>query len=172
LRTLNRLWKLQLSEDVLHSHAARLGSDINFLLSGYRAAVCGGRGERVEPVQLNGSLQGVVVVPKVGNSTAEVFQALDGESGDRSPDGLLLALANGDRVAVVDRSFNRLQMAACRINKPIASVLGRLSALNGSALLTGSGSACFTLTETPAQTTRVMSSLCNIQHRMVCHFRC
>ncbi|MCA9060666.1 MAG: 4-(cytidine 5'-diphospho)-2-C-methyl-D-erythritol kinase, partial [Planctomycetaceae bacterium] len=40
---LNRLWNLHLPVERLHEIAATLGSDLNFLLSGVRAARCTGR---------------------------------------------------------------------------------------------------------------------------------
>ena len=70
-----QLWKETLPDAELHEIAATLGSDINFLLSGHRAAVCRGRGEIVEPIALNRRLYFVAVRPRRGNSTAEVFRA-------------------------------------------------------------------------------------------------
>ena len=52
LAGLNRLWKLNLPNEELRRLAARLGSDVPFFLSPSRSALCRGRGEIIEPLDL------------------------------------------------------------------------------------------------------------------------
>jgi 4-diphosphocytidyl-2-C-methyl-D-erythritol kinase len=76
LKALNSLFALQLSEPVLESYAAELGSDCPFFVRN-RPAFVTGRGEILQPSSL--SLSGLHIVllhPKVHISTAQAFQRL------------------------------------------------------------------------------------------------
>ena len=73
LVALDRLWDLRLPPERLLELAAEIGSDVAFFIHG-PAAVCRGRGERVEPVLLKESYHFVLVRPPVGISTADVYR--------------------------------------------------------------------------------------------------
>jgi len=114
-------WKLGWSRDRLLPLAAELGSDVPFFL-GPGAAVCRGRGERIEPVLGLGKWHFVVVRPPEGLSTPEVYRRC--QPGDRGADvqPLLKALRRGDRAAVGRLLVNRLEEAA----EPLSPWIGRL----------------------------------------------
>jgi 4-diphosphocytidyl-2-C-methyl-D-erythritol kinase len=145
LRTLNRLWQLNLPLAILHDIAATLGSDVNFLLSGYRAALCGGRGEQIHPLTVCGWHDGVLVIPKSGNSTAEVFRALEPATDIRSSSALIRTLHGNVSTNVQPHCFNRLQTVAARLNPDVQATLSSLTTHTGHGIMTGSGSACFSL---------------------------
>jgi len=84
----NLLWELNWSADRLSSVAAELGSDIPFFLAG-GAAVCRGRGERVEPVWAGPPQSVVLVRPPQGLSTAAVYQRTTVPAEPRRVDGWL-----------------------------------------------------------------------------------
>ena len=155
LRTLNRLWQLNLSTVVLHEIAAGLGSDVNFLLSGYRAALCGGRGEQIRPITLRGQHHGLLVVPPSGNSTADVFRALEPATDIHSSGDLIEALRSNCRSAAEPHCFNRLQTVAERLNPDVRTTLSWLTTSVGSGTMTGSGSACFSLLKSSAEARRL-----------------
>jgi len=71
---LNRFWKLGLPQKELHRLAAELGSDVNFFLDSVPAALCSGRGERIQPWSVGNALHFVIVKPPVGLSTGKVFE--------------------------------------------------------------------------------------------------
>ncbi|MCX7915558.1 MAG: 4-(cytidine 5'-diphospho)-2-C-methyl-D-erythritol kinase, partial [Verrucomicrobiae bacterium] len=73
LRGLNRLWQLELPVADLDPLAAEMGSDINFFLRN-TAAVCRGRGERVEPIPSRLAATVLLVNPGFGISTAWAYQ--------------------------------------------------------------------------------------------------
>ena len=73
LAGLDRVWDLGLSREALDAIAAEVGSDVAFF-NHVPAAVCRGRGERVEAVSLNDRYNFVLVCPPVGVSTAEVYR--------------------------------------------------------------------------------------------------
>ncbi len=172
LRTLNQLWGLGLPERDLHNIAASLGSDINFLLSGCRAAVCRGRGERVEGIRLNGQFHGVLAVPTTGNSTREVFAALQHPGDLRAPAKLVNAFHAGDHQKVAQHCFNRLQEPACDINPEIGRLIRQMNRTSGMSLLTGSGSACFSLAASRKQALWTAAELAGISSARVWTFRC
>jgi 4-diphosphocytidyl-2-C-methyl-D-erythritol kinase len=80
LRLANSSWGLDWPIERLSEVAAEVGSDVPFFLSG-GAAVCRGRGERVERVHGIRRLSFVVVKPPEDLSTAEVYRAHDALSG-------------------------------------------------------------------------------------------
>ena len=70
---LNRLLKLNCSDQQLHQHALRLGCDVPFFLGG-PLAYCTGRGEKIKflPQKLN--FQVVLCIPNVTISTEKVYK--------------------------------------------------------------------------------------------------
>ena len=72
LWALNRTWSLGMRRRELGEVAARVGSDVPFFLHG-PAAVCRGRGERVEEREALGSGWFLLVRPPVALSTQEVY---------------------------------------------------------------------------------------------------
>ena len=138
-----QLWKLNISDAQLHSLAASLGSDLNFLLSGAQAAVCRGRGELVEPIPLSRRLFFVALRPNAGNSTTVVFSRNQIPNEPRSSLPLANFLTSGDG-RLEPLIFNRLTAAAVSINPAMAALLNRIPFLvRRPAFMSGSGSTVF-----------------------------
>jgi 4-diphosphocytidyl-2-C-methyl-D-erythritol kinase len=76
LAALNRLSGARLSGDSLGKLAERLGSDVPFFLFG-KPAFAGGRGERLEPVDIPSGLSVVLVNPGFSSDTARAYRMLD-----------------------------------------------------------------------------------------------
>jgi 4-diphosphocytidyl-2-C-methyl-D-erythritol kinase len=73
LKLLNELFKLNLSTSELRNYASQLGSDCPFFIENVSAFVSG-RGEQMEPVDLNLSGKKLVIVhPGIHVSTAEAY---------------------------------------------------------------------------------------------------
>lgn len=147
LAALDRLWNLGTPTGRLAELAAGIGSDVAFFLHG-PAAVCRGRGERVEPLSLSNSLTFVLVAPRVGLSTADVYRRLTPPETPESIGPALDALALGDPEALGRSLFNRLQPVAEAIRPELASVRDALADLRPhlcGSLMSGSGSAYFGL---------------------------
>lgn len=107
----NAAWGLNWSREALTPLAAELGSDVPFFLA-VGAAVCRGRGERVEPIGRAAPLHLVVARPPVGLSTARVFAACRVADRPRSSQPLVAALRRGDAAQVGHLLHNRLQEPA------------------------------------------------------------
>ncbi len=147
LAGLNRLWGLEYPVDRLAALAGEIGSDVAFFFSG-PAAVCRGRGERVEGIPLPGPLHFVLVCPPLGVGTAEVYRRLVPPERPRSMGPVLGAWADRDFEALGAGLFNRLQPVAEALEPALGRVREALANLGPSLdghLMSGSGSAYFGL---------------------------
>ncbi|MFO0248701.1 MAG: 4-(cytidine 5'-diphospho)-2-C-methyl-D-erythritol kinase [Planctomyces sp.] len=139
-----QIWNLSVSDAQLHEMAAGLGSDINFLLSGARAAICRGRGEQIQPLQFSGSLFFVAVRPGRGNSTPEVFRRTSAGTDLRTSAHVAQCLTDGRMDLLESCIFNRLTDAAATMNAEMADLQHRFQHAAGRpAFMSGSGSTVF-----------------------------
>ena len=149
-----RVLGLDPDDEVLARGLAQLGSDCLFFLKARDrgAARCGGRGERIEPLELPPRRPWVVLLtPAARSSTAAVFGALDEHA--LAPDGKLPSL---DALLGLDAiPTNRLEPAALETVEELwawRSLLdevaagGARGARGGTFHLCGSGSSFFALT--------------------------
>ncbi len=107
----NEVWNLGYSRPQLGELGAKLGSDVPFFL-GQGAAVCRGRGERIESQRGLTPLHVVVVRPPAGLSTAEVYGKCEVANQPRRVAPLLAALQQGNVRNLKKLVYNRLQPAA------------------------------------------------------------
>ena len=147
LVALNRLWDARLPHQRLAELAGTIGSDVAFFLN-TPAAICRGRGERVQPVELRSTLHFVVICPPVGVSTAGVYAKLTPPERPRPIGDALEALISGDSTALGRTLFNRLQPVAEAIEPDLERVRRALEEMGPSLdgfLMSGSGSAYYGL---------------------------
>ena len=138
-------WGLRWSQAELAAAAAELGSDVAFFLAG-GAAVCRGRGERVERVEVTGALHFAVVCPPAGLSTAAVYDVCRPAAEPKALRPLGDALGRGDMCQLGRLLFNRLQPAAESLSPWIARLrreFERTDCLGHG--MTGSGTSYFGL---------------------------
>ena len=137
-----------LSLVTLHSLAAKLGSDINFFLTG-GAAVCRGRGELVEPIVCKLSAAILLVNPGFGISTKWAYERWAAKPLTATPPEVSLlvrALAQDDLAGVCRTLFNSLE--APSLGKfPVLQLLKDAMRAGGAAgtLMSGSGATVFGL---------------------------
>ncbi len=147
LAALDQLWGTALGREGLDPLAHTLGSDVAFFLNG-PAAICRGRGERVEPLEGPRSLHFVMVKPPYGLSTAEVYRHVRVPESPRRIREAADALASGETTILGRCLFNRLQEAAETLRPELRSIrqtLDQLSPYLDGHLMSGSGSAYFGL---------------------------
>lgn len=166
LRIASRGWGLNWPTSRLAPLAAELGSDVPFFLAG-GAAICRGRGERVERVPAGIRLNFVIVKPAESLSTAAVFRRFD----ELQPNGAverpvesLSAIADDLRRGAVNRlarwMSNGLQAAAASFTRWIAEAERAFMELGFAAhQLTGSGSAYFGVCRHAQEARRLASIL-------------
>lgn len=149
-----------LSNADLHEVAAGLGSDINFLLSGFPAAICRGRGELIEPIALSGKFFFVAVRPKSGNSTASVFRATVLPSQCQNSSAVVSALAGQGSQRFQNVTFNRLTSAAQKTNPEMATLMVRLGKLaRRPVFMSGSGSTIFVIADSRNEAAQIQSQV-------------
>jgi 4-diphosphocytidyl-2-C-methyl-D-erythritol kinase len=151
LRLANTGWHLQWSDERLAELAGEIGSDVPFFLSN-GAALCRGRGERIERLPPLAPLDVVIVKPPVGLNTGEVYRAYSASSdcADRaqSDKGGLADIAadfTGGRIRNLGlRMRNALQKAASSISPWVDKLRMAFNELDFVGhQLSGSGSAYF-----------------------------
>lgn len=160
----NLAWNLGWSRERLREVAGELGSDIPFFLTGdttwYGAAICRGRGERIEPLADMPRLPIVAVRPPAGLSTAAVFRACRLGQPPRAAAGLVEALRRG-KVGQVGRLLhNRLQEAAAGLSPWIERLQSEFqqSGVVGHAM-SGSGSTYFGICHSAGQARHLAARL-------------
>ncbi len=147
LKALDQLWELRTPTDRLDELAGEIGSDVTFFRHA-PAAICRGRGERVERVGLPGVYHFVLICPPMGVRTADVYNNLNPPESPEPIGPVLDAFRSGDPGQLGPRLFNRLQPVAERIQPALGRVRQALEALGPSLdghLMSGSGSAYFGL---------------------------
>lgn len=141
----NLAWQLGWSSDALGRLGAELGSDVPLFFTG-AAAICRGRGERVEAVPEIPSLDYVIVRPPAGLSTAAVYRACRPASQPRRMEPLLEALRSGNLGEAGRWLFNRLEPAAESLSPWIERLRRELARLDCPGFqMSGSGTCCFAL---------------------------
>ncbi len=119
LAAANVAWRLGYSARELMPVAAEVGSDVPFFLAG-SAAVCRGRGERVEPLRPQTLSHFVIVQPPDGLATADVYRQCRPASSPRTSGALVAVLRRGDLTAAGRQLHNALQPAAEQLSPWIA----------------------------------------------------
>jgi 4-diphosphocytidyl-2-C-methyl-D-erythritol kinase len=149
----NRGWDLGWSAEQLAELAAELGSDVPFFLAP-GAAICRGRGERVERLPSVCPLEVVIIKPPAGLHTSAVYRALDAmadghqdhsfESGQPRLEAVVRALRRGTIRELGRWMGNRLQAAAATLSPWIERVRTTCAQLDFLGhQLSGSGTAYF-----------------------------
>jgi 4-diphosphocytidyl-2-C-methyl-D-erythritol kinase len=145
---LNQLWRLGWTTGRLAELASEIGSDVPFFVSDagsrVRAAVCRGRGERIEREGVVPPLHLVVVKPPAGLATASVYRNCRIPNQPRDCLQLLRALRHGDAADVGCLLFNRLQETAeqlCPWIGRLRSVFDQVNLLGHQ--MSGSGTSYF-----------------------------
>ncbi len=121
LLAVNVLWNTGWSRQELAQLGAEIGSDVPFFV-GQGAAICRGRGERVEPVAGLGALHFVLVRPPEGLPTAKVYANCRVAASPRGCGPLVESLRAGDERHIGRQIHNALEQAA----EPLSPWIERL----------------------------------------------
>jgi 4-diphosphocytidyl-2-C-methyl-D-erythritol kinase len=171
LRVANRAWQIDWDTAKLSSLAAELGSDVPFFLEP-GAAICRGRGERVERLPPTMPVHVVILKPPTALATAEVYQALDQLPGTGDhlvrTEQCLASLAAALRHGAVDQlrrwMLNRLQAAAAVLSAWVDQVQAAFAELDFLGhQLSGSGSAYFGICRHAQHARRLAAVLKSLQ---------
>lgn len=152
-------WQLHWSRPRLAELAGRLGSDIPFFFTG-GAAICRGRGEKIEPLGTVPPLAIVIVRPAEGLATPAVYKACRVPEQPADSKALSQSLARGDASSVGSRLMNRLQAPAEQLCSAVAvlrEAFSRTDCLGHQ--MSGSGSSYFGIGRNPAHARRLAARL-------------
>ena len=158
LRTLDTLFDLGLSKEVLHAHASELGSDCPFFLSD-GAMLVEGRGEVMHPHALDLSGKHLtLVMPPFGVSTAEAYGSIQPTfCEDRLSDLASQPLEQWNALAI-----NRFESGDLEAYGEVRRIKAALTAAGAHfCSMTGSGAAVFGIADTPIDFQSPISG-CNI----------
>ena len=169
LRMANRAWQIGWNVGRLGELAAEIGSDVPFFLE-HGAAICRGRGERIERLPKIAPLDVVILKPPTSLATAEVYAALDRlhPSAPQSTPAadpprlasLVRTLEQGNIGGIGRWMFNRLQAAAARLSDWVGRAEAGFSRLDFVGhQLSGSGSAYFGICRHAGQARRLAAVL-------------
>jgi len=149
LRGLNELFKNPLGANQMHELAEALGSDVPFFLQD-NPALATGRGEIIEPQKPFAALQGrglLLIHPGFGVSTPWAYQSL-AASGEYRNEGSAASMLETLSAGRLDGLFNSLE-AVVFSKFPVLPIIKNFLTDHGAlaALMSGSGSTLFALTE-------------------------
>lgn len=147
MKAVNSILKLNASDEELIDIATPHGADIPFFIKCIPSR-CGGIGEKITPIEIKNNYYVLIVKPKEGCSTKEVFKLIDEKAVYPQIDieTVLTALKNGDDDLLAETMGNSLEEAAISINPEIAEVKQYLKDKGLKlVLMSGSGSSVFAL---------------------------
>jgi 4-diphosphocytidyl-2-C-methyl-D-erythritol kinase len=150
--------------------AASIGSDVPFFLgpraTGFEpsgpceAAIATGRGEKLAPFSLGQRLWFVVGFPRGGLSTAAVYQRAVVPAQPVRSEECVAALTSGRPGAVQSVLLNRLSHPAQSLSPLVGDLLRMMNDCGlATAMMTGSGSACFGICADRMSALRISNAL-------------
>ena len=139
LLALNRLWRLNLPLESLHTIGLKLGADVPFFLGGRNAWV-EGIGEKMTPIEVPAA-QYLVVKPEAGLTTALIFS--DPDLKRDSEPAIISGFAAHASGNVFNYGQNDLQAVAQKLCPGVTQALEWLALQGLNGRMTGSGSAVF-----------------------------
>ena len=145
---LNKIWKLNLSEEKLQKIGLKLGADVPFCISG-RAALAEGIGEELTYINgLPNDLNILVCKPNIFVSTKDVYQGLDLNNIINRPNNKLLieCLEKGNIKLLASNMVNVLESVTSKMHEEIQDIEKTMLEHNAlGSMMSGSGPTVFGL---------------------------
>ncbi len=169
----SKIWNLDWTKDQLAELSAELGSDIPWFFAG-GAGLVHGRGEHVTPIDGIPALDVVIACPSDGLSTAKVYAACEPDVQRR---GEAASLATYLRESSIRQALplmhNSLQQPARTLAPSVDALLSDMAKYDAlHPVLTGSGSACFSICRTAKEASQLAARLESAGWPYVCPTRC
>lgn len=156
----NQLMKLNADKKTLLDIAKTLGADVPFFINCVPSR-CQGIGEIITPIEVKNNYYILIVCPKLGCSTKEVFLTSDTMTLKTYPiDDVVVALASGDDELLAKSIGNSLLDAASLLNPEITEIIELLRGYGLKIVsMTGSGSAVFAMSQDKKLLKRIEKNL-------------
>ena len=148
LKGLNLLWQTKIPDEKLFSLASGLGSDVPFFLIG-GTCIGKGKGEILTPIHNSPAFWSVIIKPEISISTQWAYQKLkltNIENMDRI-NCPFFADSNYSFITLKDNLYNKFESCVIKEFPKIGDKIKELKSLGLNALMSGSGSAVFGITE-------------------------
>lgn len=158
---LNRLFKLDLSEEILTDHAKGLGADVPFFLKGGTALI-EGIGEKVTPIESKTKLFYVIAKPHYGVMSHEAYHRFDDEPLRDIPpvEDMLEGLKRGDVNLISKNMANMLEPGVIKGHPKIQEIKDAAKKAGAIAsMLSGSGSSVLSLIDNEKRAQKVANEL-------------
>ncbi len=169
LSALNRLWNLKLKREKLFEHAASLGSDVPFFLSG-PAALGRGRGEILSEVPPLGGIPLLLVIPRFQVTAAWAYSNLNLRLTKPVDDiSMIQSLAGKEKIEHwASLLCNDLEPAVIERHPIIEQIKTELKSEGAQAvLMSGSGPAVFGLFKEESRARRAADALRDIERTII-----
>ena len=169
----SKIWNLDWTKDQLAELSAELGSDIPWFFVG-SAGLVHGRGEHVTPIDGIPALDVVIACPSEGLSTAKVYAACAPNAQRRGEAAsLAMCLQENSIRHALPLMHNALQQSARTLAPSVDTLLSDMAKYDAlHPLLTGSGSACFSICRTAKEASQLAACLESAGWPYVCPTRC
>lgn len=164
---INRLYGLKLDNEALMELGSKLGADVPFFISGARAAIGTGIGDRIRPLKAKKALWHLLVNPGFGIPTKDIYKEFDQKVKKEPkcltmvPSGAKIHSLLGEAVdfgTIEPMLHNDLESIAVAKKAVLGSIIGRLATLLGKkAIVSGSGPSVFCLYSTRKEAQRARS---------------
>ena len=145
---LNKLWKLNLTEQELQELSLKLGADVPYCISG-KTALAEGIGEKLSYIKgLPKNISILICKPNLFVSTKDVYQGLDLNNIENRPNNKLLieCLEKGDIDSLSKNMSNVLENVTSKIHKEINEIEEIMMANSAlGSMMSGSGPTVFGL---------------------------
>lgn len=146
IRAVNKLLKLNATDEELRKIGLELGADVPFFVKPQPVRMLG-VGEILEPITVAKDYYILLIAPNKGLATKDVYGAYDKLNVEKgTSDQLIKDLAEGNETNVINGVVNELYPAALSIYPDLEKEMDKVRALGAEIVsMTGSGSAFFAL---------------------------
>ena len=150
IRMINRIMRLNLSQEEMIEIAKEVGADVPFCTVN-RPALVEGIGEKIQAFHCDTDFGILLVKPRRGVSTKAAFGGLNFDTiVHPDVDGMKTALEQGDYQGMISRLGNSLEEISLQLVEEIRDVKEQLTELGfDGVLMSGSGSTVFGITKSP-----------------------
>lgn len=160
LRGLNQLWNLNLTLDQLAAHGEKIGSDVPFCVYGGTARATG-RGEKIEHLPSPPNFWLVLAKPKVGVSTAEIYNGLNLNTVHHPNTAQMIQAIDEQNYERICTSLsNALESVTFQLYPEVVTIKECMKRFGADgALMSGSGPTVYGLVDSEPRTTRIYNAL-------------
>lgn len=160
LKALRELWQVDCTIDELAELGEKLGSDVPFCVYG-GTALATGRGEKIKSIPSPPKCWVILIKPRIGVSTREIYEVLDAKNVEHLDiEGMLKCIHENDYKGICDRLGNSLEPVTFERYPVVKEIKNKLIQFGADAvLMSGSGPTVFALVRKEYKLRRIINSV-------------